>query len=264
MLNEKDHDWLIEVLVATAETLGTDIRPLAASMMADDLASYGRPVLAAALARVRSEAPTRLTLKAVIDAIDALAGRPGANEAWAVALSALDERNTVVWTGEMAQAWAVALPIAQEGDLIGARMAFKDAYERLVRNARELRLLPEVTVSEGWDNAGRAVAVEKAVALGYMTPDAATAYLPAPVTPGYSPVLLLHGMPSAALPPSIRERLLQLRADIATSDKSRRETAARDAIEAQQELAAKKAEAQRLADEYLFAQDAEFRQRSAA
>ena len=77
---------------------------------------------------------------------------------------------------------------------------------------------------------------------------------------GYSPVLLLQGIPPAALPRPIRERLLQLRADIAASDKTRHATAARDAMESAQALVAKKVEAQRLADEYMLAQDAEFRE----
>ena len=63
-------------------------------------------------------------------------GRPDANEAWAIALRSRDERDTVVWTHECAEAFAVATPVLEGGDEVGARMAFKAAYERLVEQHR--------------------------------------------------------------------------------------------------------------------------------
>ncbi|MBR8350296.1 hypothetical protein KDX21_06880 [Burkholderia cenocepacia] len=63
-------------------------------------------------------------------------GRPDANEAWAIALRSRDERDTVVWTQECAEAFAVATPVLEGGDEVGARMAFKAAYERLVERNR--------------------------------------------------------------------------------------------------------------------------------
>lgn len=63
-------------------------------------------------------------------------GRPDANEAWAIALRSRDERDTVVWTQECAEAFAVATPVLDGGDEVGARMAFKAAYERLVERHR--------------------------------------------------------------------------------------------------------------------------------
>lgn len=108
MLNEQDVIWLMGQIAATAELLDKAISPVVVEMMAGDLEHYPRAVLAAALSRVRTEHTGRLTPKVIIEAIDAAMGRPGSNEAWATALSALDERNTVVWTGEMARAWEVA------------------------------------------------------------------------------------------------------------------------------------------------------------
>jgi len=146
-MNDKDMVWLVQQIVGTAELLGQQITPTAAAMLAEDLDSYPLEVLAKALSRVRTEHTGRLTPKAIIDRIDEAMGRPAANEAWSVAMGAMDERNTVVWTDEMAQAWTVAQPIAQAGDMVGARMAFISAYERLVRTAREERRLPAVSVS---------------------------------------------------------------------------------------------------------------------
>lgn len=63
-------------------------------------------------------------------------GRPDANEAWAIALRSRDERDTVVWTQECAEAFSIASAVLEEGDEVGARMAFKAAYERLIEAAR--------------------------------------------------------------------------------------------------------------------------------
>lgn len=256
MLNENDMVWLIRQIIGTAELLGQEIKPTAADMLADDLSSYPRAVLAAALSRVRTEHTGRLTPKAIIDRIDEAMGRPGANEAWAVAVTAMDERATVVWTDEMAQAWGVAQSIADGGDMVGARMAFIAAYERLVRTAREERRMPSVTVSVGWDAAGRTAAVEKAVQLGYMPADQAQQYLPAPAAEPWMSAVLLAGpaIPAIKAPPEIVERLAQLREELAEGDRRRaRERAERIAANAA-DLAERKARAQRLVDEKLKTQ----------
>ncbi|MFM0638058.1 hypothetical protein PQQ63_15255 [Paraburkholderia metrosideri] len=63
-------------------------------------------------------------------------GRPDANEAWAIALRSRDERDTVVWTQECAEAFSICSAVLDGGDEVGARMAFKAAYERLAESAR--------------------------------------------------------------------------------------------------------------------------------
>ena len=257
MLHDQDLQWLINQIVGTAELLGQEIKPSAAAMLADDLSTYPRAVLAQALSRVRTEHTGRLTPKAIIDRIDEAMGRPAANEAWAVAVTALDERATVVWTDEMAQAWGVAGPIAENGDMVGARMAFIGAYERLVRTAREMRLLPSVTVSEGWCKEGRKAAIDKAVQLGYMPQAQALQYLPAPAAaPGFSGMALLTGRiePAANATPEIKARLAKLRADLVASD-ARRATEQAERVQAEAEkLAQLKARAQAMADAHKHAQ----------
>ncbi|WP_019700412.1 hypothetical protein [Paracidovorax oryzae] len=218
MLNDHDLDWLIKQLIGTSELLGQQVSPTAAAMLADDLCCYPRDVLARALSRVRTEHTGRLTPKAIIDRIDEAMGRPGANEAWAMALHALDERQTVVWTVEMSEAWGVARDVAAQGDLVGARMAFIGAYERLVRTAREERRLPQVSVSIGWDGQLRAAAIEKAVQLGYLSSAQAAEHLPAlEFSPGFNPVALLAGKiePAGDAPPDVRAKLAALRDEIA-------------------------------------------------
>ncbi len=92
---------------------------------------------------------------AQIQGIVADDGRPGPEEAWAQAFKALDERSTVVWTSEAAEAFGIATPILQAGDEVGARMAFKEAYQRLVAEAREQRRPVRLLASLGDDNEQR-------------------------------------------------------------------------------------------------------------
>ncbi len=91
--------------------------------------------------------------------------RIGADEAWAKALNAEDERNTIVWTDEIAEAFAAASPLLEEGDRVGARMAFKQCYERISSGKSGP---PTVTYSLGWDKALRAEAFEQAKAEGLL------------------------------------------------------------------------------------------------
>jgi hypothetical protein len=95
-----------------------------------------------------------------------LDGRPGDEEAWASALLSRNEAATVVWTSETAEAFAIVAPILQVGDEIGARMAFKAAYNRLVASARASMKPAVWSVSLGWDIEGRKQALENAVAVG--------------------------------------------------------------------------------------------------
>jgi hypothetical protein len=97
-----------------------------------------------------------------------LDGRPDDNEAWAIAITSQDERETVVWTSEMAEAFSLASPLLATGDEIGARMAFKDAYKRLVDDARASNKPVQWSVSAGWDTSRRQITVEKAVVAGLL------------------------------------------------------------------------------------------------
>lgn len=245
-------DWLTDQIMSTAEVMGTDIKPNAAAMMAEDLSDYPPAVMKKAMRRVRAEHTGRLTLKAILDRVDEAVGRPAANEAWAAALEALDEAKTVVWTDEMAQAWGVARAIAAAGDLVGARMAFIGAYERLVRDAREAGAMPVVTVSEGWDKDQRVAAVEKAARLGYLPEEQARAYLPAPEQPVFNPVALLtgHVEVSAGAPPEVRERLRKLRMELEQSDKVRAEERRQQREREAADLQRRKAEVARMVADY--------------
>jgi len=177
-----DLERIVEMLGATAEVCGAEIKPNAMVVMAQDLAAYPVHQIEAALTRVRREVNGRFTLAAVMDRLSADDGRPGADEAWASALIADDEAETVVWTEEMAQAFFVAQPLLHAGDKVGARMAFRSAYERIVSEARASAIQVKWQASIGHDKDRRAEAITRAVTAGLLSYEATKHYLPAPET----------------------------------------------------------------------------------
>jgi hypothetical protein len=132
--------------------------------------------------------------------------RPGCEEAWATAMRGDDELETVVWTAETSQAFAVASPILNAGDEVGARMAFREAYNRLVEEARRGRAPVAWSVSEGLDPQRRAGAIAAAVARG-LVGEGQYPSLPAP----RAAVALLDG-PLDTMPEKVRLNLLGIRA----------------------------------------------------
>lgn len=140
--------------------------------------------------------PVPADILAQIEGAAANDGRPGAEEAWAIALRGVDETETVVWTAETSEAWAVARLVHAAGDEVGARMAFREAYGRLVEGARHSRQPVQWVVTEGHDAQRRRVAITAAVQAGRL-PGSALPELPAPPEPV---ALLGH---KADVPPQI-------------------------------------------------------------
>jgi len=106
-------------------------------------------------------------------------GRPDANEAWAIAIRSRDERDTVVWTQESAEAFSIALPVLEGGDEVGARMAFKAAYERLCEAARAAGKNAQWVKSLGHDPSLREGAIMKAARDGRLSIADASTVIPA-------------------------------------------------------------------------------------
>lgn len=93
-------------------------------------------------------------------------GRPGREEAWAIAQLAADESRTVVLSDEIIGALEVARPLLEARDKVAARLAFCEAYDRLVREKRAECVPLAWHVSLGYDKAGRVQAIEQARELG--------------------------------------------------------------------------------------------------
>ena len=129
--------------------------------------------------------------------------RPGADEAWAISVKGNDEGATIVWTEEMAQAWGIARPVMRLGDEVGARVAFRDAYNRLIAAAKHAGHAVNWMPSLGHDVDGRYMALHEAELLGRIGGGDIAGLLPAPVV--------------AAVPEDVRAYLGALKTALTTS-----------------------------------------------
>lgn len=174
---------IIQAIAVTAELTQTQLSADAMKAMAVDLlANYDEPDILRALSRCRRELPGRLTQAAVVDRIEQEDGRPGGNEAWGIALAAFDESATVVINDEIGEAMAAARPVMECGDETGARMAFRESYDRIVRRNRASCLNPVWFPSLGTDPALRADAIKLAADRGLLTQSRAAVFLMEPMT----------------------------------------------------------------------------------
>lgn len=169
---------ILENLAATAELMGQTLSPTAIHMMAKDLQQYPLSTVIEALSRLRRESKGRFSLAAIIDQVEQLQpdGRPGADEAWA--MIPRDEYASCVMTEEMGEALHVAQPLLNEGDQVAARMAFKEAYTRLVDANKRAGIKPKWFPSLGMDKEAREAVLAEAVRLGRLGADHAMGLLP--------------------------------------------------------------------------------------
>lgn len=171
----KASEQMLKALAVAIELTGTEISKAAARVMADDLAQYPEAAVLTALARCRRELRGKLTLPDVLDRMPG--GHPGVEEAWSIVSGCLNnERLTVVWTQEMAEAFGVALGL--QNDTVAARMAFKETYSANVAKARLENRMPRWVVSPGTDKDGRDLAILDAVEKKRISVDYARLVLP--------------------------------------------------------------------------------------
>tara|TARA_R110000765_G_scaffold195825_1_gene301274 strand:+ start:84 stop:824 length:741 start_codon:yes stop_codon:yes gene_type:complete len=180
MLTKIDAEKLLEQLYATAEVLGSEIKPAAASLMIRDLRQYPRGEIEQSLARCRSELTGRLTLAAILERMPSADAYLSANEAWALALSGQDEMDTIVWTQEIANAMGAADRVLELGDKVGARMTFIATYEREIAKAKAEGRKPQWIVSLGLSQERRQEAIQEAVKKGLLEAPKVEHLLPAP------------------------------------------------------------------------------------
>jgi hypothetical protein len=170
---------LLQAVAVTAELCGRTFTEGAARVFVEDLAGFPEQAVLRALARCRREVKGILTIQDVVSRVDD--GRPGPEEAWAQ--MPFDESQSVVWTDEMANAFGVARGLLDEGEKVAARMAFKEAYIRLVGEARDAGRPVSWSPSLGYDANGRDAVLADAVAKGRLTYEHAqdlSPMLPAP------------------------------------------------------------------------------------
>lgn len=174
---------IIDAIAVTAELTQTQLSAVAMATMAKGLCEkYSKAEIFRALDRCRNEIEGRFSQAAVVRFLNEMDGRPGANEAWALALQAFDENATVILNDEIIEAMGSARPSMDSGDDTGARMAFRDAYERIVRESRSLGERPSWYPSLGHDPDLREDAVKAACERGLLTNKQAQNYLSLPLS----------------------------------------------------------------------------------
>lgn len=170
---------IMEAIKITAELCGSALSDGAAKAMLLHLKPFGGQAIMNALTHCQREAKGRLTLAAILEQLEAEDGRPGAEEAWGMIAHALtDESDTVVWTEEMAIASVPAKELLRIGDKVGARMAFRETYENLVRQARISKAPIRWTVSPGTDQQKRTDVLMLAVQQGKLAREQVAPMLP--------------------------------------------------------------------------------------
>jgi hypothetical protein len=182
--------------------------------------------------------PVPADIVAQIEGLVANDRRPAADEAWAIALQAADEASTIVWTSEISVAWGIARTVYDAGDKVGARVAFRDAYTRLVDEARERRAPPVWSVSIGFDAEMRHSALQRAADQGRLP--AADRHLLIDYSAAPSTLALGYEGNGQAVPAALA-RLRELRAQLtAPLDAPSRDAQDREATKALQEEAARR------------------------
>jgi hypothetical protein len=152
------------------------------SSIFDDLCEYNLEMVLAAIRHYRKSAKFAPTAYDIVQLLEAHNKRPSADEVWA-SLPA-SEFETVVWTQESAEAYAIAYELIIGGDKIAARMAFKGAYERLCNESALIGRKVAWLACIGYDKSKIEPALMKAVVAGRITQDRANKYLPAPADSG--------------------------------------------------------------------------------
>lgn len=105
------------------------------------------------------------------------------DEAWAIAIRSLDERNTVVWNAQIAEAWGKVSHLA-DGDETAARMAFRAAYADILERAKGAGVAAKWSVTLGWDVEQREQIVGEAVRQQRLSLEHARAAVPMLAGPG--------------------------------------------------------------------------------
>lgn len=217
-MNDADKKPFAEIWGAALQTGGRDASVPMLKLAFNALAEFSFEQVQAALGEhvaKSARAPTPADIREIIE-VSIPGGRPGAEEAWSIALGAMDEAATVVWTEEMAAAWGVAHPLMQSGDKVGARMAFRETYNRKVDEAKRRGETPKWTPSLGHDQESRRTALQEAVDHGRLTRSSVEHLLPSPATQdGKAIAGLITGKTVEASSDSVRKHLSELRKKIA-------------------------------------------------
>jgi hypothetical protein len=165
-MKDIDSERFFNFLEGCGDTYGKEIKPAQAIIFFNALAEFSFAEVEQSFCDHIKKSRFFPTPADIIGNIPkaSMATHIGADEAWTIALRSMDEAQTVVLTDEIMQARSIAWDVWNDGDKVGARMAFKSAYERLVLNSPA----PKWKVSLGHDSRLREEAIKKAVTQGLL------------------------------------------------------------------------------------------------
>ena len=181
MLTVEEQEKIAELIDATAEILGSQIKPQIIKIMCDDLSDYEFNDIQAALTACRREVKGRLSLKDIIDRLPKKGDElPTADELWGQVYEYLTDEYKTFVLPEMA---FIALEntnggiyeLAMSGDKTAARMAFKAAYERL---SQGFNGKVNYVIRLGLNKENQASAIKTAYLEKKITKETAAAFLP--------------------------------------------------------------------------------------
>ncbi len=150
-------DWLVDELTILGEAFGEVLTAERQAIYARALSGIPKDQLQRAILTAVKELkwfPKVAELRELAGVSYGLAndGRPGPEEAWArMPKGERMEDDSVVWCEEERIAYGACRSLLIEGDQIGARMAFKERYERAVAEARAQGKRVNWTMSSGYD-----------------------------------------------------------------------------------------------------------------
>lgn len=132
-LTDIEQDKTAVLIAGTADIIGQSLNQAAIALMVEDLAEWDFNEIQAALNACRREVKGRLSLKDIIDRLpkkgDVL---PSADEAWGQIVDFGNEYKTIIAPKIAFQAAYQGAFALMDTDKVGARMAFKAAYDRLL------------------------------------------------------------------------------------------------------------------------------------
>ena len=162
-------DWINDQLTILAEAFGETLTEQRQEIYCGGLADIRQNQLEIAFRRARYELkwfPKLAELRELAGALPGAAndGRSGAEEAWArMPKGDGMEEESIVWCEEERAAYNACRTLLREGDQIGARMAFKERYEKELAEARSYGRPVKWTMSVGYDIGHRLATLASAV-----------------------------------------------------------------------------------------------------
>lgn len=177
-------DWINDELTILAEAFGETLTEQRQEIYCGGLADIQQDQLRVAFRRARFELKWFPKLAEMRELAGALRtalndGRPGPEEAWArMPKGARMEEESVVWCDEERNAFGACRSLLLDGDQIGARMAFKERYERELAEARSQRMPVRWTMSAGFDMGHRLSTLATAVQEKRMSLESALNFVP--------------------------------------------------------------------------------------